>query len=159
MRRLTPWLRVGVLLLCGAVVVAAKGQTRRLVVTGGTLQASIEITSPDALANVWGGSFLGEPTAEPSRTLPRYTVSFYVVPPREAAERLMYVVSYVRDPDGAGGVVCLPGRGEPTYRAERHHDPETRPGRPMPPRRNALEPGNQRRSALSATPRSRPART
>jgi hypothetical protein len=114
MRRLFPWLTVGLLLLCGAAVVAAKGQTRRLLVTGGTLQAPIEITSPDALANVWGGSFLGEPTLEPSATLPRYTVSFYVVPPRETADRLMYVVSYVRDLDGAGGVVCLPGLGEPT---------------------------------------------
>jgi hypothetical protein len=115
MQRLIPWLTIGLLLLCGAGVVAAKGQTRRLVVTGGTLQAPIEIASPDALANVWGGSFLGEPTVEPSATLPRYTVSFYVVPPRETADRLMYIVSYVRDPDELGGVVCLPGRGEPTY--------------------------------------------
>ena len=115
MRRLIPWLTIGVLLLCGAAVVAAKGQTRRLVVTGGTLQAPIEITSPDALANVWGGDFLGEPASVPAATLPRYTVSFYVVLPRETADRLMLVVSYVRDTDGAGGVVCLPGRGEPTY--------------------------------------------
>jgi len=58
---------------------------------------------------VWGGSFLGEPTAEPSATLPRYTVSFYVVLPRETADRPMYVVSYVRDREDAGGVVSHRG--------------------------------------------------
>ena len=115
MRRLIPCLPIAVMLSCGVAVVAAKGQTRRLVVAGRTLQAPVEITSPDALADVWGGSFLGEPTPEPSATVQRYTVSFYVVPPRETADRLMYVVTYVRDPDGTGGVVCLPGRGEPMY--------------------------------------------
>jgi hypothetical protein len=113
--RVTDGLVVGVLVLCATGQLIAKGDTKRLVVTGGPLKTALEITSPDALADVWGGSFLGEPTTEPSATLPRYTVSFYVVPPRETADRLMYVVTYVRDPDGTGGVVCLPGRGEPMY--------------------------------------------
>ena len=52
---------------------------------------------PKALANVWVGSFIAGPAAEPDKTLPRYVVTFYVRRPHENI-RAMYVVYYVQDP-------------------------------------------------------------
>lgn len=95
-----------------AAPAAAKGITRRLVVTGPAVPVGLEITDPAALANVWGGEFIGPPTSEPDAAWPRYVVAFDVQPPRTDAVRMMYVVMYVRDPKGPGGFVYLPGRGE-----------------------------------------------
>jgi len=109
---------VAVLMLCSMTTVLAKGATRRVVITGGTLApgAHVEATNSAALANVWAGAFLGDPAEPPGAGEPRYQVSFYVVPPREHDERVMYVVRYVRDPSmPGGGFVYLPGRGEEYY--------------------------------------------
>jgi hypothetical protein len=94
-----------------AARVAAKGPTTRLVISGPGLPHLIETTEPKVLANVWGGSFIAEPSPEPDLALPRYLVTFIVQPPRDAP-RAMYVVTYVRDPQSGNGFVYLPGRGE-----------------------------------------------
>jgi hypothetical protein len=100
------------LVLALAEGMAAKGPTTRLVISGPGLPQPIETTDPEALANVWAGSFIGEPASEPDKSLSRYAVTFYVRPPREAFSRAMYVVYYVRDPGSGRGFVYLPGRGE-----------------------------------------------
>ena len=97
-------------------LVTAKGVTRRLVVTGPTLPAPLEITDQAALANVWGEEFMGAPAAEPDSSWSRYEVAFYVQPPRTEAVRMMYVAIYVRDPTSGAGFVYLPSRGEEHYR-------------------------------------------
>jgi len=71
----------------------------------------IETTERKVLANVWGGSFIAEPSPEPDLALPRYLLTFIVQPPREAP-RAMYIVTYVRDPQSGSGFIYLPGRGE-----------------------------------------------
>ncbi len=109
-------LAVGVFLLCAMAEAIAKGDTRRLVIAGGPLPAPVEIVSADALANVWGGTFIGAPCDPPAGGLPRYEISFYVRPPREDTARRMYVVVYVEDPAAPeGGYLYLPGRGEDGY--------------------------------------------
>jgi hypothetical protein len=109
-------LTVGLWLVATNVAPLAKGTTRRLVVTGPTLPALLEITDPAALANVWGGEFLGAPAAEPDPAWPRFEVAFYVQTPRSDVMSKRYVVVYVRDPDSLAGFVYLPGRGEEWYR-------------------------------------------
>jgi hypothetical protein len=110
-------LAVGVFLLCATAGAFAKGDTRRLVIAGGSLQAPLEIASPDALANVWAGTFIGAPCDPPAAGLPRFEISFDVQPPREDTARRMYVVVYVEDPAAPdGGYLYLPGRGEDGYR-------------------------------------------
>jgi hypothetical protein len=76
----------------------------------------LEITDPAALANVWGGEFIAEPTSEPDRAWPRYHVAFYVQRPHTDAVTMMYVVRYVRDPETGAGIVYVPSRGEEWYR-------------------------------------------
>lgn len=99
-----------------AATLAAKGATVRLTVTGPGLSSPVEVVSPGALsANVFEGNFIGSPTDEPGKSLPRYTVSFYVATPRNPV-RIMYVVSYVRNQHTGQGFVYLPGRGEEWYR-------------------------------------------
>ena len=97
------------------VPVAAKGPTGRLVVSGPGLEESLELTDTRALVHVYSTDFLGPPSAEPSQSLPRYTVSFFVKPPRSEV-RMMYVVRYVVAPNTAKSYVYLPGRGEDGYR-------------------------------------------
>jgi len=106
-----PSLLVLGLVLGLAARVAAKGPTTRLVISGPGLPHPIETTEPKVLANVWGGSFIAEPSPEADPALPRYLVTFYVQPPR-ATPRAMYVVTYVRDPQSGSGFIYLPGRGE-----------------------------------------------
>jgi len=92
-------------------IVAAKGPTVRLVISGASLAEPVEITDPKALVHVWSTDFIGERTTETAHSLPRYTVSFYVKPPRSEV-RMMYVVHYTVDPRTGDGFVHFPGRGE-----------------------------------------------
>ena len=105
-------LTLGVALADG---LAAKAPTTRLVISGQTLARPLETSEPKTLANVWAGRFIGEPSTEPDSRLPRYRITFYVVPPREQ-ERPMYVVTFARDPESGQAYVYLPGRGEDGYR-------------------------------------------
>ena len=109
------------LLACALLVfdpraILAKGPTRRLEVSGGGRIAPLQITAAAALVNVWSEDFLDEFSPAPASDLPRYRVAFYVLPPHESVERVMYVVYYVRDPESQAGFVYLPGRGEEGYR-------------------------------------------
>jgi hypothetical protein len=99
-----------------AAIPAAKGETVRLTITGPSLPHAVDVTSSAALAaNVWSDNFFGNPAVEPDKAFPRYTVSFYVEPPRSSV-RMMYVVYYVRNPKTGQGFIYLPGRGEEWYR-------------------------------------------
>lgn len=105
-------LMLALLVLASHEIASAKGQTVRLVISGPGLSRPIASTDPHALENVWGGRFIGEPADEPDIQLPRYRVDFYVLPPNEPEARVMYSVTYVRDPESGTGFVYLPGRGD-----------------------------------------------
>src|SRR5262245_5662213 len=93
------------LLVASTIAVVAKGQTVRLEISGPAFAQPVETIEPKALANVWGGAFIGVAVAEPDVRLPRYRITFYVLPPREEEPRAMYVVTYVRDPQSGQGFV------------------------------------------------------
>ena len=111
-------LNLGFIIACSIVsAVAAKTPTVKLTIAGPRLVNPIDVTNPNALANVWEGSFIKSPATEPDKALPRYLVSFFTTAPRsEASPKLCYVVYYVRDPQSADGYVYLPGRGEEGFR-------------------------------------------
>ena len=102
---------------CFAAPLGAKGQTVKLVVSGGGLREPIEITGKDvAFANPWGDSFVHSwnAIAEPAAAAPRYDVSFYEhLAPGDV--EMKYVVDYVPGLTGHGAI-HLPGRGDPRYR-------------------------------------------
>jgi hypothetical protein len=104
------------MMLCAmAPTLVAKGATVRLTVAGPGLWYPVELTSPDVVtANVFAGNFIGNAASEPDKTLPRYTISFFVETPRNPVQ-MMYVVYYVRDARTGQGFVYLPGRGEEWY--------------------------------------------
>lgn len=106
-------------IVLGGITTAAKGPTVRLTVAGASFSAPLVVTTPEALATVYGGEFLGAPAAAPDAAWPRYVVSFYVDLPREMGVRRMYVVEYVRDPRSGGGYVYLPGRGHEAFALNR----------------------------------------
>lgn len=114
----------------------AKGRTLRVVIEGANLRVPVQIAGLPILNdfNVWAGpgtfsstmpmrrSSTDEPdgfiirwsqgaTAEPSKRLPRYQVSFYT----EDHEGPSYVVYYCYDPSTKSGYVYLPGRTEKWY--------------------------------------------
>jgi hypothetical protein len=95
-------------------LVHAKGPTVKLTIPGPGVAQALEVTDPNALVHVWNGDFIGSPASIPDESLPRYTVSFYALPPRSAV-RMVYVVHYARDPKTGQGFVHLPGRGEEWY--------------------------------------------
>jgi hypothetical protein len=98
-----------------AVPAAAKGLTRKVVVSGPALSSPTVLTTPAALANVWSGDFLGGASEQPNEDWPHYLVEFYVEPPHEPMQ-MMYSVMYVHDPKTGRGFVYLPGRGESGWR-------------------------------------------
>lgn len=107
----------GTLLVVLAESVMAKAPTVRLAIEGPGLLVPIETTAPAALASIWAGSFIAEPSGEPDVLLPRYLVTFYVRWANKAGETIqpMYAVRYVHDPRSGRGFVYLPGRGEDGY--------------------------------------------
>ena len=113
MRFRTACLALVVLAMTFTSAVEAKGPTVKLTVTGPLLSKPIDITTPRAVrATVYGGEFIGAAATEPPKVLPRYTVSFHVLLPREQGVRVMYVVYYARDSVTGQGFVYLPARGE-----------------------------------------------
>jgi hypothetical protein len=97
------------------VTLAAKGSTVKLTVAGPGLAHPIDITSSDALVNVWDDDLIRTPAAAPDKALPRYLISFYVEPLRSTV-RMMYVVHYVRNYKTGEGFIYLPAPGEEWYR-------------------------------------------
>ena len=113
---------------------AAKGKTTKVVVSGGGLPASVELTSSDALVNVFVGaypttgtlgcvtpqSFVGAEVSEPDRSFPRYTVSFWGRLPQTAKEaEVMYRVRYVLDKRTGEAFVYVPGPGDEEFELNR----------------------------------------
>ncbi len=96
--------------------VAAKGETVRLSITGPDLTEPLVVTDAAALVHVWSNGFIGPVSGAPDTSLPRYQVSFHVLPARSTTVRVMYVVHFVVDPHTNEGFVYLPGRGEDGYR-------------------------------------------
>ena len=105
----------------------AKGRTLRVVIEGANLRAPVQIAGAPILDdfNVWAGpgTSTNEPdgfiirwaqgaTAEPSKGLPRYQVSFYT----DDRKGPSYVVYYCYDPSTKSGYVYLPGRADKWYR-------------------------------------------
>jgi hypothetical protein len=112
----------------------AKGRTLRIVIEGADLSSPIEITDPQILTtfNVWNGpgTSLNElagqttypdgfiirwsqgSTAEPSKELPQYQVSFYTSDGKGPS----YVVYYCYQALTESGYVYLPGPAEKWYR-------------------------------------------
>jgi hypothetical protein len=103
---------VAFIVLAATAFVGAKGPTVKLTITGGGLPAAVEVTTPDALAHVWSDDFIGTRAEAPHIDLPRYQVAFHVLPNRTREVKVMYVVTYVHDPDSGNGFIYLPGRGE-----------------------------------------------
>jgi hypothetical protein len=99
------------------VSVAAKGTTVKLVISGSTLAAPLEIGGKDVLfANPWGDQFVQawKSIPAPPGDRHRYEVGFYEQLPNRDI-KMMYVVEYVPSPHGRGAI-HLPGRGEKHYR-------------------------------------------
>ncbi|MQA31757.1 MAG: hypothetical protein GEU82_18305 [Luteitalea sp.] len=95
---------------------SAKGRTVKVTVSSPSAVQPIDITDPTVIApTVWGGEFIGARTSEPDRSLMRYRLAFHVEPPREKA-RVMYTVSYVRDPRKGTAFIYLPGPSDEGYR-------------------------------------------
>jgi hypothetical protein len=96
----------------------AKGPTVKLAISGHGLPDVLTVTEPAALkANVYGGDFIElqkGAVPEPSPDLLRYTVQFYVAPPRSEV-RMMYVVEYVWDCATNRALVHLPGPADKGY--------------------------------------------
>ena len=111
---------VATILLASVVIgvsVAAKGTTVKLVVSGGTLAAPVEIAGQDVLfANPWGDQFVRAWTSIPAPPgdSHRYEVGFYEELPNRDV-KMMYVVEYVPSLDGRGAI-HLPGHGDQHYR-------------------------------------------
>jgi hypothetical protein len=110
----TAW-AVVIIMFTALATLAAKGPTRRVTLSGPGIVGVHDVNDRAALANVWAGDFIGEPTTKPDRSLPRYLVEFFVQPPRERVQ-MMYTITYVRDPRTGDGYVYLPGRGEPGWK-------------------------------------------
>jgi hypothetical protein len=96
----------------------AKGPTVKLAISGPGLADVLTVTDRKAIeATVWGGEFIDRQNGsvpEPPPGLPRYTIQFYVEPPRREV-RMMYVVEYVWDPTSNRAIVHLPGRADTWY--------------------------------------------
>jgi hypothetical protein len=120
------------------ILVFAKGNTSRVVITSAELASPIEITDPEVLANfnVWSGpgtfsngvegnqGFIidwasGVVTERPNG-LRTFEVSFYVRyanrPVTEQRDQLAYIVSYAVDLSTGQGYVYLPGKADEPYR-------------------------------------------
>jgi hypothetical protein len=128
MRRLV-YAASGALLLVfwPAGTTAAKGPTVRITISGAALTEALEVTSPNALVNLWTGTrgarswfdfpkpFIGDVAGAPDASLPRYIVSFYVKTPANSPEARvvkLLVVRYVPDPQAGTGYIYLPGRSD-----------------------------------------------
>ena len=112
-------LLVATILLASVVAgvsVAAKGKTVKLVISGGTLAAPVEIAGKDVeFANPWGDQVVHQWRSIPAPPGDggRYKISFYEELPNRDV-KMMYVVEYVPSPSGRGAI-HLPGRGEQHY--------------------------------------------
>ena len=98
--------------------ITAKGKTVKLVVSGGGLTSPVEISGEDvAFANPWSDAFVSSWSAvsEPALNARHFEVSFYEQM-ATADVRVKYLVDYVPGAPGRG-VIHLPGRGDPRYRA------------------------------------------
>jgi hypothetical protein len=100
-------------------VVSAKAPTVKIIISGGELTSSIELTDPRILdiSNVWTGQFLDRSRGtakEPPRGLRRYEVSFYIrVADNELKKK--YVVYYYPTRATEPGYIYLPAKGETWY--------------------------------------------
>ena len=119
---------------------SAKGETTRISIAGPTLPSPIHLIDRLAVArfSVWSGAgtfvrvsgvetegtegFIIDwtaPVVAPPPGSPRYEVSFFAANTRDDcavdAGRLVYVVTYERDPAGGRGFVYLPGRNDRWY--------------------------------------------
>jgi hypothetical protein len=98
---------------------SAKSPTVKITISGGGLTSAIEVTDARILdiSNVWSGQFLDRSRGtakEPSRSLPRYEVSFYIKI-AENEVRKKYVLYYCPNPAAEPGYIYLPGKGETWY--------------------------------------------
>lgn len=108
--------------LCAAVTMIltpslgiAKGETVRIVISGGDLAAPIEIAGPSASPfQVWSNLNIdwSRETAKPSEGLRVYDLAFVTT----RTGRSTYVVRYAIDPTTKHGYVYLPGASDPAYK-------------------------------------------
>ncbi len=108
-----------VMVVASVVLLHAKGETTKIVVTGPGLAQPLELTDKEVLAaNVWAGEFVdwakGKAVA-PGANASRYLLQFHVRAPR-MEPRMMYVVRYAWDDSANRALVYLPGRGDEWYR-------------------------------------------
>ena len=127
-----------------SAMLAAKGETTKITISGGTLAAPVEMHDASVVKSfqIWSGpgtqqcfngrenciegagTFIvdwasGEVTQRPPG-LPHYEIAFYVTDSRFAdqppsPERLAYVVDYEYDAASAQGYVYLPGKNDPHW--------------------------------------------
>ena len=97
----------------------AKARTAKIVISGGVLTTTIEVTDPRILdaSNVWTGPFLDNSkaaTKDSPTDLLRYEVSFYI---KVADDRFRkkYVVYYYPNSASQQGYIYLPGKAETWY--------------------------------------------
>lgn len=115
-----------VMFLMASVELLGKGETVKIIITGGDLTTPIEITdaaevsrfqvytgpgtSPNASIGLNVDWSQGK--AEPPKGLPVYDVSFVTSRPDHGT----YVVRYLIDPSNSRGLVYIPGKQDTEYR-------------------------------------------
>jgi hypothetical protein len=120
---MSKWTRILVVLLAAAVldrIAFAVGikETARLTISGPGLSQPLEVTDENALAlsNVFAGTFIGEPQADPpGAELPRYSIVFDIQT-AEGVKAQAYTVLYCKDRWTGDAFVYVPGYGDDGYR-------------------------------------------
>ena len=105
--------------LAVTMVVAAQGvkETVRLTITSADVAAPLVITDGPIVerANVFAGTFIGEPSGPPDPARRRYRLSFDVQT-LDGIKQEAYVVLYAQGDGNDDGYVYLPGPDAPEYR-------------------------------------------
>jgi len=102
----------------GVNLVAAKGATVQLTITGPGIEAPIHSHDESVIsASVWGGGFADWDTGPIDGALAQrsdYQIYFWVQLPRGPIQ-MKYMIQYRWDSTSDRAVVCLPGERDPWY--------------------------------------------
>jgi hypothetical protein len=92
-------------------------ETVRLTISGPGIARPIEVVDRQvlALSNVYAGTFIGVPAAEPDTAWPRYAVTFDIQT-RDGVKAPAYMLDYAKSRWTGEGFIHLPGRGDERYR-------------------------------------------
>jgi hypothetical protein len=114
-------LRYAALVTCLVITATAAAQgvkeTVRVTITGADVKAPLVITDGPIVerANVFAGTFIGDPSGPPDPARRRYRLSFDVQT-LDGIKQDAYVVHYAQGDGADDGYVYLPGPAAPEYR-------------------------------------------